>query len=220
MGKRIIIKGADFSQNGIPSVATRVFGVTTSNAAQYVDLNLPSGLTSSAAIKLDFLITQTLAVGNECYYLGNTYNNRSHMEITNTDGRIRAYCNNKYATASQSPWNTSPTLNEKHSLYVSETITKYDNVTKDTSSGTAHSPVDISVIRLFVTNIGTFSFVTNIVAGAFVVCGFKVYSSDGTTLLADFVAAKDSNNKACFWNVITDELFYANSGDLVVVNNP
>lgn len=218
MGKRIIIKGADFSQNGIPPVATRVFGVTTSNAAQYVDLNLPTGLTSSAAIKLDFLITQTLAVGNECYYLGNTYNNRSHMEVTNADGRIRAYVNNKYAAAPQSPWNTSPTLNEKHSLYASETITQYDDVTQETSRGTASSPVDISAIRLFVTNAGTFS-VTNIVAGAFVVCGFKVYSNDGTTVLADFVAAKDSNNKACFLNVMTDELFYANSGDLVVVND-
>lgn len=218
MGKRIIIKGADFSQNGIPPVATRVFGVTTSNAAQYVDLNLPAGLTSSAAIKLDFLITQTLALNNECYYLGNTMNNRSHMGVTNADGRIRAYVNGKYATASQSPWNTSPTLNEKHALFVSETTTRYDDVTKDTSSGTASSPVDISAIRLFVTNIGTFTYVTNIVAGAFVVCGFKVYSNDGTRVLADFVAAKDSNNKACFWNVMTDELFYANSGDLVVVN--
>lgn len=219
MGKKLIIKGADFSQNRVEPVATQVYGVTTSDSGQYVDLKIPNGITSSAAIELVFELTSALPVSAECYYLGNTFNNRSHMEVTNNDGRIRAYVNNKYATASQSPWNSSPTLNTRHSLYVSGTITKYDDVTKETSNGTASSEVSISAIRLFVTNDASFSYVANIPNGTLVVSEFKLYSNDGTQLLAHYVAAKDTNNKACFWNVMNDDLCYANSGDLVTVTD-
>lgn len=212
MGKRLIIKGADFSQNGIAAIATRVKAVTTSVDNQVVKLVIPSALTSSANFRIKFAEAQLITTEVYPAFLGESYSGRTQMVAgAYTDGRIIALMNGKRPSISTP---IIPIINRYYDIFVKTNETIIDGVAYQNTVGSAISEVECNG---FATLFGRYG--SNFPASSVLISEFEVYSNDGNTLQAKYVAAKDTSNRACFWNILTDELCYANSGELVAVTD-
>lgn len=205
MGKKLVIKGADFSQNGIAPVATQINGVKTVSDNQVVKLNIPLGLYTDSNYRIKFAVNSVLQNGEIPFYLGDTFSGRSDVMCAYTDGRI-VFTINGMRLHSNTPF--IPTQGEYNDVFVQTDKTILNGVEYQNTAGSALSNVDCN---------GKVTLFSSIRAGLCTIQEISIFSADGQTLKAKFVAAKDADNRACFWDVLTDELYYANSGELIAV---
>ena len=205
MGIKLIIKNADFSENGIAPVATQIKGVKTSVDNQTVKLTIPDDLYTDANYRIKFAVTEALNKGEKLMWLGNTYSGRSDVLCSYTDGRMTFGINGKRLT-SDTPF--IPTQGEYNDVFVQTDKTILNGVEYQNNSGSAVSNISCN---------GKVTCFDNIRTGTVIIQEIEIYSANGQTLKAKYVAAKDSNNRACFWDILTDILCYANSGQLVAV---
>lgn len=106
------------------------------------------------------------------------------------------------------------------------TVNTYNNVTSTFETTTINGQslantlgtqeTDVSIegkIRLYGEDTATQQFP----AGSLIFQEIKILDPDNGSTIVDYFAAKDKNNKACFWDILSDTLCYANSGDLVAI---
>lgn len=204
MGKKLIIKGADFSENGIAPIAVQIKGVKTSVDNQVVKLTIPADLYTDANYRIKFAVTETLNNAEKIMWLGNNYSGRSTVMCAYTDGRIAFTINGKRLDGPA----FIPSIGEYNDVLVNTDSTVLNGTEYQNTEGTAESNVSCD---------GKVTCFSNLRAGTAIIQEIEIYSADGQILKAKYVAAKDANNRACFWNILTDTLHYADSGQLVAV---
>lgn len=204
MGKKLIIKGADFSENGIAPVATQIKGVKTSADNQIVKLTIPADLYTDVNYRIKFAVTEALNNAEIIMYLGNNYSGRSDVMCAYTDGRVAFTTNGKRLSGTT----FIPSVGEYNDVLVKTDLTILNGNEYQNTAGTALSNISCD---------GKVTCFSPVRAGTVIIQEIEIYSADGNTLQAKYVSAKDTNNRACFWNILTDELFYADSGELVAV---
>lgn len=210
MGKKLIIKGADFSTNGIPAVASRIKGVTTSATGQSVTLSVPSDLTTAFSYEMEFCeLTLQKVNGQMFFHTGPYYQgDRTLAKVGHTDGRVLFFNRGKRQSTL-----IVPTIGEYHTVSSSYETTVYDETSSENSQGSLQTDVSINgTIVLFPT------YEDKVVdAGQLIISKLKILSADKSEVYADYVAAQDRNDRVCFWDLMTDTLCYADSGELVAI---
>lgn len=212
MGKKLIIKGADFSANGIPAVANRIKGVTTSATGQSVSLSVPSDLTTAFSYEMEFceLALQNVN-GLMFFHTGTNYQgDRTLAKVGHTDGRLLFFNRGKRQSSL-----IIPTIGEYHKASSTYETTVYDGTSSENSVGSLQTDVSINgTIVLFPTYDGK-----AVGVGQLIISELKILSADKSEVYADYVAAQDRNGRVCFWDLLTDTLCYANDGELVAVTD-
>ena len=230
MGKAIIIKGADFSVNGIAPTFQRLswIGVTTKDNrddgaehGQYISSGINMTINTRLIIECTFDNVAHSVISPGCNYSTNT-----QLYFWAQGGYLYAYAppNLNMRTIS-SPWDGN-----RHVLEICKGWVKVDGETfswATTPSNTGQvSPIYLDCSSLpdnssqsgQYANTSAYNLVEGVkepLAGVFKIHNVKIYSdyTDETSLVMDAIPVKRySDNVVCFFNAVTGEYHERNNG--------
>lgn len=207
MGKSLIIKGADFSANGIAPEFVQLKSIISTASTQYIQspVDFPkngkcvfNALFSSNEISsiIGFSEPRTASNGYKSQLKGNYSNNSFGI-----------YFSGAFKTA-------NITINQKNEYYLSNYGFKENDVLKaERSTGEVEPVLDSVPFGIF--GVVTGGYGTPSVSIGYKLYSFKMYSdrTDDSTLILDAIPVKRlSDNKICLYDKISGEYLLTNDG--------
>ena len=221
MGKSLIIKGADFSVNGIAPAFRRLawIGGSTKNGSdqdtpqgQYIN----SGVLSAINVKL--VVEFEIAAGaiRNAYLSGCGVSNQTNLFAWAQETRIAVYMGYAEGTDANALFiPVNPRDGKKHTIEISKGGVVYDGVTYSwditPSSSGATAPIYLDCCSKYTPDYNTK--VAN--AGDTKIHNVKIYTDyqDESSLAVDAIPVKRiSDDVVCFYNAVNGEYLERNNG--------
>lgn len=204
MGKKLIIKGADFSENGIKEPVVLEYIKATSTSQVIV---APFAPTANMRIVADVAVdTSDLTAGKNIFGCGYIVTSRANLclQCGATSGRIALrYAKETYAG--------DPFVNKQFVKFdISPAHLYIDNTEVTIPGELVAAPEQFTYVGLF----GTAGTQLNNVGVGVMLKHIKIYSNyaDNTSLVLDAYPSKDDNNKICLYDAVSGTYLYTNDG--------
>lgn len=210
MGKKLIIPGADFSENGIESVATKIEGYLRPSVKQK-SVILSTQFLFGDVIEVSFKMGDVSKLTNNPVIM-TTGNTSKYAIVTRPSVFLKTNENSIGGSYGGYRNNTSRNTVVTDGEYVCSVDTDYLIVNNNKldikgTTGTVNTD-NYDSYRLFDDFI-------DVDADTYGINYVKVYRNN--YIVHSFVAAKDKQNVYCFWDECTDVLYYINDATLLIL---